>query len=117
VPEPGSDAEGLDLSRIGSLVSTLSNLQTPRFIQYEGEIPMETGLPYPRLKVEVSLGAKDPPQVLRIGQNADSGNVCAATGSGSSGPAFLLPGPPWNELIRSAERLVPLPDDVFAPAD
>jgi hypothetical protein len=117
VPDTGSDAEGIDLSRIGSLVSTLSQLQTLRFIQYEGEIPVETGLLHPRLKVEVSLGAKDPIRILRIGQNADGGNVCAATGGGSSGPAFLLPGPSWNELIRSAERLVPLPDDVFAPAN
>jgi hypothetical protein len=117
VPEPGSDAEGIDLSRIGSLVSTMSQLQTLRFIQYDGEIPADTGLSHPRLKVEVTLGAKDPIQVLRIGNNADDGNVCAATGTGPSGPAFLLPGPPWNELIRSGERLPPLPDDVFAPAN
>jgi hypothetical protein len=114
VPEPGSDAEGIDLSRIGSLVQTLSQLQTLRFIQYEGEIPPQTGLAHPRLKVEVTLGAKGPTHVLRIGSSTDDGNVCAATGTGSSGAAFFLPGPPWNDLIRSGERLDPLPDNVFA---
>ncbi len=115
VPEDGSDIAGIDLSRIGSLVTTMSRLETLRFIQYEGEIPVDTGLAHPRLKVELTLGPKDPIQVLRIGNNSDDGNVCAATGTGSSGPAFFLPGPPWNELIRSGEKLPPLPDDVFAP--
>src|SRR5438270_10384943 len=81
VPEPGSDAEGIDLSRIGSLVQTLSRLETLRFIQYEGEIPPQTGLAHPRLTVEVTLGAKGPTHVLRIGSNTDDGNVCAATGT------------------------------------
>jgi hypothetical protein len=118
VPEQvGSDTGGIDFSRIGSVVSTLSQLQTTRFIQYKGEIPVDTGLSLPRLTVEVSLGAKDPIQILRIGSNADAGNVCAATGTGASGPAFLLPAPSWNELIRSGERLLPLPDNVFAPAE
>jgi hypothetical protein len=116
VPEPGTDAEGIDLSRIGSLVQTLSRLETTRFIQYEGPIPPDTGLARPRLTVEVTLGAKDPKQVVRIGSNSDDGNVCAATGTGSSGAVFFLPAPPWNELIRSGERFPPLPDDVFAPA-
>jgi hypothetical protein len=115
VPEPGSDAEGLDLSRIGSLVATMSQLQTTRFIQYDGELPVQAGLAHPRLKVEVTLGPKDPVRVLRIGNNASEGDVCAAPGTDSSGPAFFLPGAPWNDLIRSAERLHPLPDDVFAP--
>lgn len=117
VPEAGSDVEKIDLSRLGSLVQTLSNLQTRRFIQYEGEIPIDTGLTRPRLTVELTLGAKDPVQVLRIGDNTSEGNVCAATGTGPTGPAFLLPGPPWNELIRSGERLPTLPEDVFAPAN
>jgi hypothetical protein len=117
VPEGGSDAGGIDLSRIGSLVQTMSQLQTRRFIQYDGEIPVDTGLSRPRLKVEVTLGGKEPAQFLRIGDNAGDGSVCATTSTGSSGPAFLLPGPPWNELIRSGERLPDLPDDVFASAD
>ena len=115
VPEPGSDVEGLDLSRIGSLVTTMSQLQTTRFIQYDGDLPPPTGLAHPRLRVEVTLGPKDPVQVLRIGNNADEGDVCAATGDGPSGAAFFLPAPPWNDLIRSAQRLHPLPDNVFAP--
>src|SRR5262249_59330359 len=104
-----------ELSRMGSLVQTLSRLETLRFLQYEGAIPPETGLARPRLTVEVTLGAQDPTHVLRIGSNTGDGNVCAATGTGSSGAVFFLPAPPWNELIRSGERFPPLPDDVFAP--
>lgn len=115
VPESGSNAEGLDLSRIGSLVTTMSQLQTTRFLQYEGEHPPETGLAQPRLTIEVTLGPKDAPRILRIGAAAEGAHVCAAVGTGSSGPVFLLPGPPWNELIRTGERFPDLPDDVFAP--
>ena len=114
--DPEADVQGIDLSRIGSMVQTLSNLQTTRFIQYEGDIPSDTGLLHPRMKAEVILGPKDPKQVLRIGIDAGGGNVCAATGEGSKGAAFLLPAPPWNELIRAGEKLPTLPDDVFAPA-
>ncbi len=118
VPEPGSDVNGIDLSRIGSLVQTMSQLQTRRFIQYDGELPADTGLIRPRLTVEVIVGGEpDARQVLRIGDNAGDGTVCAAMGTGPSAPAFLLPGPPWNELIRSGERLPDLPEDVFAPAN
>ena len=115
VPEPGSDAGGVDLSRIGSLIQTMAQLQTRRFIQYEGEIPSDTGLLRPRLTVEVTRGDQVPLAVLRIGANAGDATVCAAVGTGNLGPAFLLPAPPWNELIRSGERLPTLPDDVFAP--
>ena len=116
VAEVGSEADGLDLSRIGSLVGTMSHLQTNRFIQYDGELPIATGLLHPRFRVEVSLAGKEPTQVLRIGVPTDEGNVCAATGTGDSGPAFLLPAPPWNELIRSGERYDPIPDDPFTPS-
>ncbi len=115
-PEPGSEADGLDLSRISSLVGTMSKLETTRFLQYDGDLPIAAGLRYPRFRIEVSLGGKEPDQVLRIGVPTDDGNVCGAIGDGGSGPAFLLPAPPWNELIQSGERYAPLPDDPFAPA-
>ncbi len=117
VPESGSDVNGIDLSRVGSLLQTLSQLQTRKFIQYDGELPADTGLLRPRLTVEVVVGGEpDAKRVLRIGDNAGDGTVCAALGTGPTAPAFLLPGPPWNELIRSGERLPDLPDDLFAPA-
>ena len=115
IPEPGSEAEGIDLSRISSLVTTMSQLQTNRFIQYGGELPIAAGLNHPRLRVEVWLGGKEPNHVLRIGVPTDDGNVCGAVGEGDSGPAFLLPAPPWNELIQSGERYAPIPDNPFAP--
>ena len=116
VPEPGSEADGIDLSRIGALVGTMSQLETTRFIQYGGDLPIAAGLTHPRFSVEVSLGGKEPNQVLRIGVPTDVGNVCGAVGKGDSGPVFLLPAPPWNELIQSGERYAPIPDDPFAPA-
>ena len=94
MPEPGTDAEGIDLSRISALVGTMSQLQTTRFLQYDGELPIAAGLTHPRFRVEVSLGDKEPNQVLRIGVPTDDGNVCGAVGTGDSGPAFFLPAPP-----------------------
>jgi Domain of unknown function (DUF4340) len=114
--EPGSDVDGIDLSRISSLVGTMSQLQTTRFLQYEGELPYAVGLLLPRLRVEVSLGDKGPNHLLRIGVQTDDGNVCGAVGSGESGPVFLLPAAPWNELIQSGDRYAPIPDNPFAPA-
>ncbi|MHB1556074.1 MAG: DUF4340 domain-containing protein, partial [Isosphaeraceae bacterium] len=114
VPDSMADAQGLDLSRINSLVGAMSKLQTKQYIQYEGELPPRTLIQNPRLKVEIILGPKDPVKVLRIGANAGEGEVCAATGDGPAGPCFFLPGPPWNDLIRSGERLPALPDNVFA---
>ncbi len=76
VPEPGSDVEGLDLSRIGSLVTTMSQLQTTRFIQYEGDLPPPTGLRAP-----------------------------APEGRGDAGPEGPGPGPPHRQQRRRRRRL------------
>ena len=109
VPEPGSDAEGIDLSRIGSLVATMSQLETLRFIQYDGELPADTGLAHPRLKVEVTLGPKDPTQVLRIGNNADDGDRLRGHGHRLLGAGVPPARPPL-------ERADPLRREVPAPA-
>jgi hypothetical protein len=116
VDEPGSDARGIDLSGTTALVKALSHLETIRFIQYSGDIPPFTGLTRPRLVIEVGLGPKAPPRVLKIGDSTPDGVVFAAEGSGSAGPVFILPAASWNALIQSGERFEPLPRDVFAPA-
>ena len=116
VDEPGSDAAGIDQSRIKPLVRALSQLETLRFLQYDGEIPPGTGLHRPRLTVEVELGSPAAPRVLRIGYAAMDGFVYAAEGTSSSGPVFLLANLAWDALIASGERFNPLPADVFAPA-
>jgi hypothetical protein len=116
VDEPGSDAAGIDQSRITPLVKALSQLETLRFLQYDGEIPPATGLLRPRLTVEVE---QDPPaatRVLRIGYPTNDGYVLAAEGTSSSGPVFLLASVAWDALIASGERSSPLPANVFAPA-
>jgi Domain of unknown function (DUF4340) len=116
VPEPGTEADGIDLSRISDLVRMMSQLRTTRFLQYDGDLPIAAGLTHPRFRVEIALGSQEPHQVLRIGVPTDDGNVCATVAAGDSGPTFLLHAPPWNELIRSGERYDPIPDNPFAPA-
>jgi hypothetical protein len=116
VNEPGSDAAGIDQSRIMHLVKALSQLETLRFVQYDGEIPPATGLLRPRLTVQVELGSPAAARVLRIGYPTNDGYVFAAEGTASSGPVFLLTGVAWDALIASGERFNPLPVNVFAPA-
>jgi hypothetical protein len=115
MPEPGVETEGIDLSRIGSLVATVAQLQTLRYFQYEGAFPAASGLPWPRLVVEIQLGPSGPSQILRIGNTVENGQVCAAIGTAGAGPGFFLPAPPWNELIASGEHFPPIPEDPFAP--
>jgi hypothetical protein len=114
IPDPGTGAEDVDLSRIGALVTALSQLQATRYSQYDGPFPAATGLRWPRLIVEVTLAPTGPNFVLRIGGTTDSGQVFAAAGSADHGPAFYLPAPSWNDFIRSGESFPPIPDDPFA---
>lgn len=114
VDEPGQDASGMDLSRVSSIVAALGKLETLRFMQYEGPIPLATGLGRPRLRVDVILGAGEPMKHLRIGDSFGD-SVLATTSEGDSGPVFILPGAAWNDLIRSGQKLPPLPANVFAP--
>lgn len=114
VDEPGQDASGLDLSRVSSVVSALGKLETLRYLQYDGPIPIATGLSRPRLRVEVVLGDGKETKRLRIGDSFGDA-VFATTSEGGSGPVFILPGAAWNDLIRSGQKLHPLPADVFAP--
>jgi hypothetical protein len=97
-------------------VKALSQLETPRFVQYDGEIPPVTGLLRPRLTVEVELGSQAATRVIRIGYPTNDGYVFAAEGTSSSGPIFLLTNVAWDALIASGERFNPLPANVFAPA-
>jgi hypothetical protein len=116
VTDPGTEAEGLDLSRISALVTTLGQLQTTRYFQYEGQYPAASGLPWPRLIIEVALASGSPNVVLRIGSPTSDGQICAATGTGDAGLGFFLPAPPWDALIHSGERFPPIPENPFAPA-
>ncbi len=115
VAEADSDAAGIDLSTATALVKALSRLDAMRYYQYEGEIPVATGLNRPRLRVEVFLGSEPTPRVLRIGFTTSLGYVVAAAGTADSGPVFALPAVAWDHLIQSGERQVSLPNQVFAP--
>ena len=72
----GLRREGLDLSRIGSLVTTMSQLQTTRFIQYEGDLP-----------------------------TADRAGAPAIEGRGDAGREGPGPGPPHRQQRRRRRRL------------
>jgi Domain of unknown function (DUF4340) len=115
VDEPGTNAAGLDQSRIGALVDAISQLEAIRFVQYEGEIQPYTGLYRPRLTVEVMLSSVEPPRVVKIGDPTGDGHVFAAVGTSNSGPVFLLQAGAWDALIQSGEKFSPLPANVFAP--
>ena len=117
VPEQVSDAKSFDASRLGSLVGSLANLNTPKFIQYAGPIPADTGLDQPRLVIEVHVGDKDSkPHVLRIGRTSDEQAYATTTPQGeASGPVFLLTGVAWSDLVRHVPGGETLPEDVFAP--
>ncbi len=116
VPEPGQDASGFDLSRIGPLVNDLSHLTVGRFYQYGGPIPASTGLANPSLVIEVQLAGNLGTRTLRVGDLGEGGAPIATTGDGREGPVFLLVGAGWADLIRYGGPVGELPDDVFAPA-
>jgi hypothetical protein len=117
VYEPGTDAGGIDLSVVDALAKALAHLECVRYSQYEGEIQPYTGLVHPRLTASLDLGANEPSRALRIGFPAAPGLIYAAEGTAPNGPVFLLPAASWDALIKSGERLNPLPANVFAPAD
>jgi hypothetical protein len=113
--EPGTDMSGIDLSRFNGLVQQLGELQTPRFYQYKGPIPEETGLSQPRLVLEVYRSDGKPPSTLRIGNTNPQGLVYSATGTNDEGPVFFLPAAAWDALIQSLDVWGEIPRDPFAP--
>jgi hypothetical protein len=118
IPEPGTPTRDVDLSRFDSLARALSELRTVRFIQYDGPFPPGAGLGRPRLTIEVEIQGRKEPVRLRVGSKFLNDWVCAATGEAQEGPAFLLQGAAWEELILDVEGgLPPIPDNPFAPPD
>jgi hypothetical protein len=116
VPESAASGVPFDVSRLGNLVATLSNLHTPRFLQYRGEIPATTGLTPPRLEIEVHLAGGKAPRVLRLRLGrSNTDQAYATTATGASGTVFLVTGAAWDDLIRRSARGPDLPEDVFAP--
>jgi hypothetical protein len=115
VPEPGQDASGFDLSRIGPLVNDLSKLTVGRFYQYGGPIPASAGLAEPNLVIEVQLVGNQGTRTLRVGNLGEGGAPIATTGDGREGPVFLLVGAGWADLLRYGAPAGELPENVFAP--
>jgi hypothetical protein len=112
-PDTGTDARDVDLSRFNDLVKQLAELRTSKFLQYDGPIPVATGLRRPRLMVELDEDSGNPPHVLKIGET-NSGLVLATTGTADTGPVFVLPAAAWNALIPAPGFSI-LPANLFAP--
>jgi hypothetical protein len=118
VPEPDPEHAqahpGFDTSRVTALVAFLANLTTPKFFQYEGPLPVYTGLTEPRLVIEVEVSDSKAPRVLRLGRSTPE-QTLATTAQGDSGPVFVLTGPAWSDLVLHVPGSGEFPDDVFAP--
>jgi hypothetical protein len=116
-PEPGYDPSGFDPSRVGAIVTSLSDLKTPRFFQYRGAIPSASGLLSPRLTLQVWTDGAPAPKELKVGAPLGDSQAYATTSPGAEGAVFALPtGPAWDALIRTPTRPGDLPDDVFTPS-
>jgi hypothetical protein len=115
LPESGIDLSGFDLNKLNALVTSLSRLVTPQFVQYDGPFPSSSGLDHPQLTIEVVLGGQQGTRALRLGNFRAHDQLDATTATGSSGPVFVLTGPAWTELVKSPRPSHDFPDDVFAP--
>jgi hypothetical protein len=92
-------------------------MKTPRFFQYRGRFPAESGLDTPRMTVQVWTSGGSAPTTLKVGRPLKESQAFATNAAGPEGPVFALPtGPAWDDLIRTPLRAGDLPDDVFAPA-
>ncbi len=110
VPEPGTDAPGFDISRIGALLGTLSKLSTPKFIQYQGPFPAESGLEKPSLEIEIETvsGSARQTRLLRIGRTTTEMTAATNAPPGENeGAIFLLTGPAWHDLVEHPPRPAP----------
>jgi hypothetical protein len=114
-PEAGIQVTGFDFNKFNALVGSLANLQTPRFVQYDGPLPASAGFDHPQLAIEVVLERNLGTHTLRLGNNLTKDEVAATTATGTTGPVFTVVGPAWTELFRSPRPSYELPEDVFAP--
>jgi hypothetical protein len=106
---------GLDSQRLKTLVHALAALTTPRFAQYRGRFPAQSGLGRPRLVIEVELAGGLGTRQLRMGDAEASGFRHATTESGDSGAVVLLPDQFWAPWVRLHGEREELPANVFAP--
>lgn len=116
IPDPATDARGIDVARLPEMLSQTAQLQTIKFLQYDGVFPVNAGLTPPRLTIEFHLTGDPAPRILRIGNTREMELVHAATGGGDRGPVFFLPAAAWNQLVEAGSAEGNFPDDVFAPA-
>ncbi|WP_435009874.1 DUF4340 domain-containing protein [Tundrisphaera lichenicola] len=107
-------APEFDPSRVTPLVNELSRLSTSRFLQYQGEIPKDTGITSPRLSIRVETEATSA-LMVRVGVPAGNGLVCASTAISDDGPVFLLPEALFGGWLKTPRQHDDLPENVFAP--
>ncbi len=114
---PGYDPGGFNLGQTSAILKTLSNLKTPRFLQYTGPIPDQSGLSPPGVSVTLRLKASAKPTsvILRVGNAINPSNFVATTAIGHDGPVFVLAADDCKSFLTPPTRPGDLPADVFAP--
>ncbi|MFO0953655.1 MAG: DUF4340 domain-containing protein [Isosphaeraceae bacterium] len=104
-PEPGYDSSGFDFSRLPSALKFLSGMQTPRFFQYRGPFPDQSGLNQPRLKLQVWTQGDKAPRELVIGRELTETQSLGTNSLAPEGPVFIVPTVEGvRELIREPVR-------------
>jgi hypothetical protein len=105
VAEPGTEPS----EAVGPFAQALADLQTSRYLQYQGPFDVRYGLSDDPLIIEVQESSGARPARLRIGSIADNGRFAATTSEGEAGAVFLLP----ESLIRPLLPDRKLPAEVF----
>ena len=116
-PAPGFDPTGFAVDQTDTIVTALSELKTPRFLQYEGKFHEQlSGFDHSRLVVTARQGAGKPVwQTLRVGNSLNEAAFAATNTFAAEGPVFVIPAEAIKGFLEStASRPAGRPEDVFA---
>jgi hypothetical protein len=105
IPESGTEPS----EAIGPFAQALVDLQTSRYLQYQGSFADRYGLIDDPLIIEIQESSGSKPARLRIGSIAEQGQYAATAAEGEAGAVFLLP----ESLIRPLWPDRKLPSEVF----
>jgi hypothetical protein len=112
---PDSDAPDFDTKLVFPMLKAASTLTTTRFFQYEGLIPVGTGLVPPLVTIRVGLEDGLPPRTLKLGGPASPGLRYASIEDGDQGAVFAVPQAPFASILKAPRHRGELPENVFAP--
>ncbi len=112
------ESDPIDIQRASQFIAMLCSLKTPRFLQYDGPLPVALDLTedQARLTVKFKRLGESTMKTLRIGVSLAPDVYVATTASADSGPVFVFQAAePWKSLLRPPSQPRDLPDDVFVP--